>query len=352
MAASYSIVHHLDFRVLLKHVRRNDVLPRLSAVVCPKPSCTHMQIRHKNSKPRVRDAKVQVDSSRVFVSKKERLKARQAKNVVTESEVFLAEAPIDNVWVHKHYPPQKHSVEDALKLHKAFAEPDMLNNEDGLFHLIMKLDFTTKKQTKFIGNIRHTVLLPHEFPYGTPPAILVLCKSEEHLNLASSLGAHTFGTPAEITKLITNGVISPKDFQHVISTADCGNEILPLRSHFRDKYPQRAKGNLSLDLKGMWNLFHNGYTYESHKITEGQGSLQVPLGLVKQPIEELVENFTTYIDSVCQHRSIALGPFIQSIKVVAPPSPEEFLLRVEEYVPGYKNEEVDSDEEEAAQAGA
>ena len=44
--------------------------------------------------------------------------------------------------------------------------------------------------------------------------------------------------------------------------------------------------------------------------------------------------------------TLSTGPFIKSIKVVAPPSPEEFFLKVEDYVPGYKNEEVDSDDDD------
>ena len=47
---------------------------------------------------------------------------------------------------------------------------------------------------------------------------------------------------------------------------------------------------------------------------------------------------------------LSSGPFIQSISVLAPPSPEEFIVRVEDYVPGYKSEDVDSDAEDEAEA--
>uniref|UniRef100_A0A0B6ZDZ4 Uncharacterized protein n=1 Tax=Arion vulgaris TaxID=1028688 RepID=A0A0B6ZDZ4_9EUPU len=148
--------------------------------------------------------------------------------------------------------------------------------------------------------------------------------------------------------MVETGIVNLKDFQHVLCTLDCSLEILPLRSHFRDMFPQKVKGNVGPDLKEMWDLFYNGYTYNSQKITDSVGQLQVPLGLLEQPTEHLVQNFTAYIDNICKQRSIALGPFIQSIAVVAPPSPEQFLVKVEDYVPGYKNEEVDSDEEAEA----
>lgn len=37
------------------------------------------------------------------------------------------------------------------------------------------------------------------------------------------------------------------------------------------------------------------------------------------------------------------------MSVVAPPSPEEFVVTIEEYVPGYQDEEIDSDDEEMAE---
>ncbi|GFS03134.1 39S ribosomal protein L1, mitochondrial, partial [Elysia marginata] len=204
--------------------------------------------------------------------------------------------------------------------------------------------------TKFLSNIRDSVRLPHEFPYGSPPNILVFSKNEDSLSLATSLGAKQAGTPQDIIKQINEGVLNPKDFEHVLSTSDCATEILPARSHFRDRFPQRAKGSLGPDLQEMWDKFYYGYCYESTKLADAIGRVQVPLGLLEQPVDDLVENFNTYITHICQHRSITLGPFIQSINVVAPPSPEEFIIRVEDYVPGYKTEDVDSDAEDENEA--
>jgi len=319
--------------LLKQHLKKDIVLPSL------------IQIRQKNKgKPRVKE--------RMETAKKSQVLKSKPKNVLLEeigtqrNTTFLAESPVDNVWVHNHYPQQKVSIEKALNSHKEFAQIDMLNNMKGTLYLKMILDMTTKKKTKMMPNIRQTVILPNVFPFGRPPNVLVICKVEEQMSLAAKLGAHTYGTPTEIVKSITSGVVSPKEFDHVLATPDCQTEILSLRPHFRDKYPQRAKGNMSFDLEAMWDLFFNGYTYESQKITDSLGSLQVPLGLIEMEMEELVENFETYIENIAKLRSIALGPFIKSIKVVAPPSPEEFLLKVEDYVPGYKNEEVDSDEED------
>ncbi|KAK3801976.1 hypothetical protein RRG08_064570 [Elysia crispata] len=317
----------------------------------PQTSATtnYIQIRHRNSKQRVKDATVQATKERKFVSKKSKKKALTTMTAVEKSTI-LADKPVDDVWIRKFYPPPRFSIEEALQRHQAFAQPAMLNNLKGLIYLDMRLDFTTKKKTKFLGNIRASVRLPNEFPYGSPPNILVFCKSEENLNLATSLGAKHVGTPQDIIKQINEGVLNPKDFEHVLSTSECANEILPARSHFRDRFPQRAKGSLGPDLKEIWDAFYYGYCYESTKLADAIGRLQVPLGLLEQPVEDLVENFQTYITHICQHRPVALGPFIQSISVLAPPSPEEFIVRVEDYVPGYKSEDVDSDAEDEAEA--
>ncbi|XP_059170088.1 large ribosomal subunit protein uL1m-like isoform X1 [Physella acuta] len=337
MAASLSKSLTLSTKVLLSTLGvRQQIAPTLSPV---------FQVRHRNKKQRVKDAKVDVDKKNSYISKKDR---KRATVNVSEQEksTILAAKPLDNVWVHKFYPVQHFSIQEALLRHKAFAQPAMLDNMRGLFYLSMRLDLTTKKKTKFMGTVRTTVRLPHEFPFGSPPAILVLSKEPEKMNLATSLGAKQVGTPEEVLKMITTGVLKATDFKHVLCTTDCGTEILPLRNYLRDTFPQKAKGTLGSDLQAMWDKFFYGYTVESQKVTESLGQLQVPLGLIEQPVEHLVENFQVYIEEVSKHKSIALGPFITSMSLVAPPSPEEIALRVEDYAPGYKNEEVDSDEEE------
>lgn len=309
-----------------------------------------IQIRFKSRKQRVKQPKVEEQKKTKFTPKKTRSKVLSAH--VQDESTIIAEAPVDNVWVRKFYPKPKFSIEEALKRHKAFAQPAMLNNLKGIVYLDMRLDCSTSKKTKFMGSIRLTVRLPHEFPFESPPNILVFCKKEEDLTLAETLGAKHAGTPEDITKMINNGVINPKDFDHVLCTPDCAIDIFPLRSHFRDLFPQKAKGTVNHDLQSMWDLFYYGYTFETQKLTDAVGRLQVPLGVVDQPIQELVENFHVYIENICKHRSIALGPFITSISVVAPPSTEEFFVKVEDYVPGYNNDEVDSDEEDLADAKA
>ncbi|KAK0043801.1 39S ribosomal protein L1 mitochondrial [Biomphalaria pfeifferi] len=302
------------------------------------------QVRHKNNKQRVRAPNVDVKKEDKFTPKN--AKKKVLSEVVEETSSIIAEKPIDNVWITKLFPKQHFSIEETIKRHKAFAQPSMLNNLKGIVYLDMKLNCTTKKSTKFISPIRSTVRLPYEFPFGSPPDILIFCKTEENLNLAESLGPKHFGTPADIIKMINSGVINPSDFEHVLATPDCATELLPIRSYFRERFPQRAKGTLNSDLQAMWDLYYYGYTYESQKITDSLGRLQVPLGMLEQPTEELAANFKAYIDHICKHKSVALGPFISSITVVAPPSLEQFLVKVEDYVPGYKNEQVDSDEEE------
>ncbi|XP_059170089.1 large ribosomal subunit protein uL1m-like isoform X2 [Physella acuta] len=282
MAASLSKSLTLSTKVLLSTLGvRQQIAPTLSPV---------FQVRHRNKKQRVKDAKVDVDKKNSYISKKDR---KRATVNVSEQEksTILAAKPLDNVWVHKFYPVQHFSIQEALLRHKAFAQPAMLDNMRGLFYLSMRLDLTTKKK-------------------------------------------------------ITTGVLKATDFKHVLCTTDCGTEILPLRNYLRDTFPQKAKGTLGSDLQAMWDKFFYGYTVESQKVTESLGQLQVPLGLIEQPVEHLVENFQVYIEEVSKHKSIALGPFITSMSLVAPPSPEEIALRVEDYAPGYKNEEVDSDEEE------
>ncbi|XP_059138854.1 uncharacterized protein LOC131927153 [Physella acuta] len=197
------------------------------------------QVRHRNKKQRVKDAKVDVDKKNSYISKKDR---KRATVNVSEQEksTILAAKPLDNVGVHKFYPVQHFSIQEVLLRHKASAQPAMLDNMRRLFYLSMRLDLITKK------------------------------KAPEKMKLATSLGTKLVGTPEEVLKIITSGVLKATVFKHVLCTTDCGTEILPLRNYLRDTFPQK----------------------------------------------------------------------------VAPPSPEEIALRVEDNALVTKNEEVDSDEEE------
>ncbi|CAG5132730.1 unnamed protein product, partial [Candidula unifasciata] len=291
----------------IKNLWSCNQLSRPAIALLDNSPVTFLQVRYRNKKQHVKDAKVEADKNERFIPKKLKKASAAVLTETVQKEVkILAQNPVDNVWIRNHYPPQKYSFENAIEKHKAFAQPEMLNNLQGLVFLDMRLDFSMSKKTKFMSNIRSTLRLPHEFPYGSPPNILVLTKNEDNVTLASSLGAKHVGAPDKVMKLIQTGVVNPKDFEHVLCTAECASEILPLRSLFRDRFPQKAKGSLGPDLKVMWDLYYNGYTYESQKISDAVGRLQVPVGLLEQPTEELKENFTAYVNDICQHRSVAL----------------------------------------------
>ncbi|KAH9487948.1 hypothetical protein Btru_068275 [Bulinus truncatus] len=345
MAASFakSNITNPGLRATLSQILQTRIFtqesPKLLSAVYP----IFAQVRHLNKKQRVKQPSVEVEKTKKFIPKN--FKSKIVAEAVEEKNTIIASKPVDNVWIKKFFPKQRFTIEETLSRHKMFAQPSMLNNMKGIVYLDIRLDCKTNKSAKFISPIRSTVILPHEFPYGTPPDILIFCKTEENLKLAESLGPKYFGTPENVIKMINSGVVNPSEFDHVLATPDCTLELLPIRSYFKDLFPQKAKGTVSTDLQAMWNLFYYGYTYESQKITDALGRLQVPLGLLEQPTEALVENFKVYIDHICKHKSLASGPFISSISVVAPPSVEEFLIKVEDYVPGYNNEAVDSDDE-------
>ncbi|XP_025080807.1 39S ribosomal protein L1, mitochondrial-like isoform X2 [Pomacea canaliculata] len=289
-------------------------------------------------------------------------KALKQKEVVvkdprrTNSPVWLSRVPVDDVWIRSYYPQIKLSIEESIIRHKEYADPTMLDNLEGFIYADMELDMKTTKKTKFLSNIKGTVLLPHQFEQTLNQKIAIFCKKAEDLEMAKKLGANFFGCE-DLVKQISTGMISKEDIDVALCTPDALTDLISIRSILRDKFPVKGKGNLSSNIEEMWNLYTKGVTYISTKESEAVGKLQVPLGQLKMPVEQLKENFLAYVDSICEGRSKALGPFITKVFIVAPPSTEKFLLKVEDYVPGHtkaaaeqaaEEESSDSDDEETA----
>jgi len=59
---------------------------------------------------------------------------------------------------------------------------------------------------------------------------------------------------------------------------------------------------------------------------------------------ELVVSMDAYIEAISEERNLSLGQFIKSMRL-PPPSPEEFLVTVEKYAPGYDDQEYESDDD-------
>ena len=63
-----------------------------------------------------------------------------------ELEEFKQRVPVDDVWIRKHYPIQRVTFSDAIRMHRELASPEMFDNTDGLVFVDAELDMSTKKK--------------------------------------------------------------------------------------------------------------------------------------------------------------------------------------------------------------
>ncbi|CAE1267119.1 RP-L1 [Acanthosepion pharaonis] len=320
---------------MLALVINSNGLRRFGPFSIQQVCCKHQRIRFKAPN-------VPKEKSFVFERKKSSLKKVTPKK---ESPEFLARKPSDNIWIRSFYPQQSNTLEAAVTKHQEYADPMMLNNMDGLIYADMQLDMKTKKKTKFLANVKSTILYPHQFDSGPPPRCLVLSDKTEDVEKALSAGA-SFAGGVELITQLKNEVIARSMYDQVLCTPGIFTELMVLRHIFKDKFPHQRKGTLGDDVEAMLHHFLFGVSYESKKLYEDVGSLQVPFGQLNMNKDHLLENFQKLVDKLCQGRSEKLGPFITEIHIIAPPSPEKFQLAAELYVPGFNVAAASEEEEE------
>ncbi|KAL3876078.1 hypothetical protein ACJMK2_033959 [Sinanodonta woodiana] len=285
------------------------------------------QVRHKTKKRQTKiRAPHEPTEKKTYIPHQKKVVPVQK---VKESEKFLAKKPEDDIWFHKFYPKPKFSISECIIRHKEYADPSMLDNMDGYIHVNMEVDMATKKKTKFRNDFELTVLLPHHFEYGKSKNIIVFCKTLEEQEKALGLGALHAGS-SELVKMIIEGTLGKTDFDFALCTPDAIQEILPLRPVLRTKFPNIQAGTLGNNIESMIKHFSKGITFTTSKISESHSKIQVPFGKLYMENEQLEQNLQCLIEGVNKERPKTLpGSMVQYMDIVAPPSPEVFIVNMD-----------------------
>ncbi|XP_014774951.1 39S ribosomal protein L1, mitochondrial [Octopus bimaculoides] len=302
------------------------------AVPHPGPCLTnYQQNRFKQKKIRFKALKPAKEKK-----KHEPKSPLQTKKVVKRkiNPEFEARYPTDNIWLHKHYPVQKLALEVAIMKHKAYADPMMLNNLDGLLYADMELNMETKKKTKFLSTVKGTVVFPHLFDDNTKTRCILFTKDIATVTEGLSAGA-THAGGQELLDMIKSEALSRSMYDYVVCTPDIYSDLLSYRHIFKDKFPHQKQGTVGTDVKTIITSLMNGIQYECKKTSEEAAIMQVAFGKLNMETEDLVKNFLKLVDKLCVNRSPNLKPFITNVKIIAPPSEEVFHVQVQKYVPGY-----------------
>jgi large subunit ribosomal protein L1 len=249
-----------------------------------------------------------------------------------ELEEFMKRVPTDDVWIRKHYPAPRYRLVDTLLMHRELASPEMHDNMDGLVVADLELDMSTKKKTKFLGNISGTVLYHHSFDDGVQNRVIAITKDLAKQEEALKMGA-TFAGGLDVIKLIERGEIRHDDYDHVVCDTDIMAEVAIIKKHLKDNFPSRKKGTLGPDISVMVNLFVKGRTFESVKDTESLARLSLNFGRLSMSDMQLSENFQALVDTVSSLKSASLSKLISKVIIRCPPSSEAFVLQDSEIVP-------------------
>ena len=74
------------------------------------------------------------------------MQEQQELRKTRENRVYIAEHPVDDVWLHNDYPPRQFDVKTAIEMHRELAMPEMFDNMDGLVYFTALLNMKTKKK--------------------------------------------------------------------------------------------------------------------------------------------------------------------------------------------------------------
>ncbi|GAB1609976.1 39S ribosomal protein L1, mitochondrial-like [Argonauta hians] len=288
----------------------------------------YQQVRHKQKKIRFKTLKPAKEKK--FVPKE-----TFTKNVVPQRKMsaeFATKVPTDNIWIHKFYPPQSLTIHQAVTRHGCYARREMLDNEDGFVYADMTLNMETKKKTKYLSAVTGSIVYPHLFTYTAPPRIICFTKDQAEIEAALAAGA-THAGGLELINMLKSDALSKNMYEYATTTLDFQPELLPHRHLLKDRLPHIKQGTVSRDVTTMVYNLLNSVQYEAKKIKEDVAFMQVPFGKLGMSVEELVENFQSLVSKLCEGRSPNLKPFITEVKIIAPPSTEEFQLKEDNFTP-------------------
>ncbi|CAG2217463.1 MRPL1 [Mytilus edulis] len=269
-----------------------------------------------------------IQGSTTTVASKGKVKKKKQPTIVQN---YYGDKPLDDVWISTHYPVPEYPLAEIIKRHKEYAQPAMFNQLDSRIYADMEISLRTSKKTKFLSPFKSTLVPPHLFDIGVKKKIIVVCNEKDHINLALKLGAYQAGGD-DIVKMLLRGTIKRSDFDYLLSVPGYEKEWNQLQGSFGNAAPSISRGTISKDIEQMVKLYLHGLTYETVKTSQSLAKVQVPFGQLAMTSEQLTENFLFLVDDINKRKpSGASGKFISYMTIVAPPSPERFILNLDEY---------------------
>ncbi|XP_069578727.1 large ribosomal subunit protein uL1m [Brachyistius frenatus] len=209
-------------------------------------------------------------------------------------------APVDDVYVMRHYPRTLHGAAHAVGLLKKFQVLDFTPHDQPVY-VDLKLDMKLEKKKK-VDPFVSTVHLPHPFKTEMNE-VLVFTEDANQAEVARASGAVCAGG-LELIQPILDDEISA-DFY--VAVPDILPKLIPLKNKLRKKFPKSKRGSVSINIPKMLELFKTGHEY----LVDNDCFIRTQIATLDMSSEHIFANLQTILTDVCSHRPAHLGPFIQ-----------------------------------------
>ncbi|KAJ8263038.1 hypothetical protein COCON_G00154950 [Conger conger] len=239
-------------------------------------------------------------------------------------------APVDDVYVIKHYPRPVYDPDTAVDMLKSFQQIEHTAPAQFVY-IDLKLDMTLEKK-KMVDTFVSTVHLPHPFKAELNKVVL-FTEDPDQAKLATENGATFVGGEELIPKILNDEIQA--DFY--LSVPEFLSKLPPLKNKLRKKFPKSKRGLVGVDIVKMLNLFKTGHEY----VVERDCYVVTKIATLDMPKEHILSNLRTVIEDVCTYRPLSFGPFVERA-IISSSTSEALKFHFQKFLPSVEEETVSS----------
>ncbi|KAJ8285335.1 hypothetical protein GJAV_G00025660 [Gymnothorax javanicus] len=265
----------------------------------------------KSAKKEKQDEKAKVEKQKRVIDNTNRLKPYG----------YTAWAPVDDVYITKHYPKPVYEPGTAVDMLKSFQEIELTSPTQGIF-LNLKLDMKLEKKKK-VDPFVSTVHLPHPFKKEINK-VLVFTENPDEAKLAMENGAAFVGGEELIQQILEEEIQA--DFY--VSVPELVSKLNPLKNKLRKKFPKSKRGSVGVNILKMLELFKTGHEYKVQR----DCYVLTKIATMDMPKEHIMANLRSIIEDVCSRKPASFGPFVERA-IISSETSEALQFHVQEFLP-------------------
>uniref|UniRef100_A0A671NWJ3 Large ribosomal subunit protein uL1m n=1 Tax=Sinocyclocheilus anshuiensis TaxID=1608454 RepID=A0A671NWJ3_9TELE len=239
---------------------------------------------------------------------------------------LTAWAPVDDVYMVRHYPKPVYETSVAIEMLKNFQKLDF-SPENQPVYINLRLDMKLEKKKK-VDPFVSTINLPHSFKSDINK-IVVFTENPDQARIAMENGAAVAGGAELVEKILADEITA--DFY--LAEPDMVQKLLPLKNKLRKKFPKSKRGSVGMNIPKMLALFKSGHEYMVEDIY-----VNTQVATLDMPKEYILANIHAIVKDVASHKPAEFGSFIERA-IVCSRSSEGLHIKIEELLPQEEKKE-------------